>query len=389
MNRLLSISRMHTSAAMYAMSTKVSATTPKTAILMLNMGGPKSLLEVEPFLRRLFLDRDIINLPIQNILGPLIARRRAPAIIEKYREIGGGSPIRTWTDMQGRAMAAKLDQLSPQTGPHKHYIGFRYVEPLLEDTIEQIERDNVSNVIAFSQYAQYCCNTSGSSINAIAKYFQNKQRSPSFHLSFIDRWSTNSGLISTFTQLIEAEVRKFPPERQQSVLLLFTAHSLPLRSVNVGDTYTMEVSATVMEVMKSLSFRYPFRLVWQSKVGPLPWQGPQTSDAIKGFVTKGFKNVVLIPISFVNEHIETLHELDIEYCDELVAKHKLPIENIRRCPAPNDHPEFINGLVNLILEHMKSGIDVSPQLLTQCPLCEKQVCADTRKWLTTLNQNRL
>lgn len=70
----------------------------------------------------------------------MIARRRAPAIIEKYREIGGGSPIRTWTDMQGRAMAAKLDQLSPQTGPHKHYIGFRYVEPLLEDTIEQIER---------------------------------------------------------------------------------------------------------------------------------------------------------------------------------------------------------------------------------------------------------
>lgn len=95
-----------------------------------------------------------------------------------------------------------------------------------------VGRDNVSNVIAFSQYAQYCCNTSGSSINAIAKYFQNKQRSPSFHLSFIDRWSTNSGLISTFTQLIEAEVRKFPPERQQSVLLLFTAHSLPLRVSN-------------------------------------------------------------------------------------------------------------------------------------------------------------
>ncbi|KAH9422651.1 hypothetical protein DERP_003328 [Dermatophagoides pteronyssinus] len=359
----------------------------KTAILMLNMGGPKTIADVEPFLRELFLDNDIIKLPLQKWLGPFIAKRRTAKVAKKYSEIGGGSPLHEWTNRQGSLLIERLNQIRPNNGPYKYYIGFRYTPPTLSEAFKQIECDKPERVIAFSQYAQYCCNTTGSSVNQIAKYFQQQQQQKlSFHLSFIDRWPINSGLINSFTELINNELKQFPVNSSNEIILLFTAHSLPLNSVNVGDTYTMEVSSTVMEVMKQLKFRHPFRLVWQSKVGPVPWQAPATDDVIKGFIEKGYRNILLIPISFVNEHIETLHELDIEYCKELVEN--LPIKMIRRCPAPNDHPLFIDGIVQLIDEHLESGVDVSPQLLLQCPLCVKKVCKDTRLWLKELQNQQ-
>ncbi|KAH7639990.1 ferrochelatase [Dermatophagoides farinae] len=365
----------------------------KTAILMLNMGGPKTIADVEPFLRELFLDNDIIRLPLQKWLGPFIAKRRTSKVAKKYSEIGGGSPLHDWTNRQGSLLIERLNHKRPQNGPYKYYIGFRYTSPSLAEAFEQIECDKPERVIAFSQYAQYCCNTTGSSLNQMAKYFQNEkkqnhlhQQKSSFHLSFIDRWPLNNGLINSFIELINNEIEQFPANSRDKILLLFTAHSLPLSSVNVGDTYPMEVSGTVMQIMHQLQYRYPFRLVWQSKVGPVQWQAPPTDDVIKGFIEKGHRNLLLIPISFINEHIETLHELDIEYCNELVAK--LPIQMIRRCPTPNDHPLFIDGIVELIDKHIESGIDISPQLLLQCPLCNKQVCRDTRRWLQELKQQQ-
>ena len=127
----------------------------KTGILMLNMGGPGKAEEVQDFLTRLFLDRDIIKLPFQKHLGPLIAKRRTPSIIEKYNEIGGGSPIYKWTQTQGDMMCRLLDAKSPETGPHKAYVGFRYAHPLTEDALEEMEKDGIERVVAFSQYPQY------------------------------------------------------------------------------------------------------------------------------------------------------------------------------------------------------------------------------------------
>ena len=127
----------------------------KTGILMLNMGGPRNANEVQDFLTRLFLDRDIIKLPMQKYLGPLIAKRRAPSVIEKYNEIGGGSPISQWTQKQGDLMCKELDTKSPESAPHKAYIGFRYAHPLTEDTLDEMEKDGVERVVAFSQYPQY------------------------------------------------------------------------------------------------------------------------------------------------------------------------------------------------------------------------------------------
>ncbi|KAI7696073.1 hypothetical protein SSS_04012 [Sarcoptes scabiei] len=372
---------------------------------MMNMGGPRDENEVQSFLTELFLDRDIIEIPMQKYLGPFIAKRRSSKVAEKYKATGHLSSLHYWTEKQGEKMIEKLDQISPETGPHQFYLAFRYNRPSLGEAIEQIERTKAERVVAFSQYSQYCCNTSGSSINQIARYFLEKNiiKPEKYRLSFIERWPLHSGLIKAFVELISNEIKQlsnssienFDKDQMQrikgssdeDVLLLFTAHSIPLKTVNAGDTYTMEVSATVMAVMEQLQFRYPYRLIWQSKVGPLSWQAPATDDAIKGFIKKGHRKIILIPISFVNEHVETLHELDIEYCKELIEEMNLkePIF-IRRCPTPNDHHLFTNGLAEIVKNHLKSKIDISPQLLTQCPLCEKDVCRNSRRWLRNLKQ---
>ncbi|KAK8380085.1 hypothetical protein O3P69_016614 [Scylla paramamosain] len=256
---------------------------PKTALLMLNMGGPRNLDEVHDFLLELFKDRDIIQLPFQSRMGPWIAKRRTPSIQQKYSEIGGGSPIFKWTDLQGKLMCERLDKLCPETAPHKHYVGFRYANPLTEATLEQIEVEGAENCVAFSQYPQYSCSTTGSSMNAIHKFYANRPTETKLKWSVIDRWSTNPFLVKCFAENIKTELEKFPVEKRKDVFILFSAHSLPLRQVNRGDPYAAEVGATVQLVMQELGFSNPYRLVWQSKVGPLPWLSPATDDAIKGW----------------------------------------------------------------------------------------------------------
>jgi len=341
------------------------------------MGGPRTTDEVHDFLLRLFSDRDIIQLPAQKYMGPWIAKRRTPSIQEKYSEIGGGSPIYKWTDIQGQLMCKQLDILHPETAPHKHYVGFRYAYPLTEDTLEQMENDGLERCIAFSQYPQYSCSTSGSSMNAIQRFYENRETSMQW--SVIDRWCTNTHLVKCFAENIKAELAKFPVEKQKDVFILFSAHSLPIRQVDKGDPYSAEVGATVQLVMKELGMTNPFRLVWQSKVGPLPWLSPATENAIKGLVQRGRKNIILVPIAFTSDHIETLHELDIEYGEELGAE--VGAECIRRCAAPNDHQLFIDAIVEEVSNHIRSEHRCSEQLLVNCPMCVNPSCYKTKKWL--------
>lgn len=353
---------------------------PRTGIFMLNMGGPATLEEVEPFLTRLFTDKDIIPLPIQSKLGPIIAKRRAPSIREKYAEIGGGSPILKWTNKQGQLMTQLLDKIRPDSAPHKHYVGFRYAAPLTENTMDEMERDGVERIVAFSQYPQYSCSTSGSSLNTLYRYYVTK-RSPA-KLSFIDRWPIHPKLIECFADLTKKALDSIPSEERKKAVILFTAHALPMKAVSRGDPYPTEVAATVLGVMQKLNWSNPYRLVWQSKVGPVAWLSPQTDDAIKGYASKGKTAIVLVPISFVNEHIETLHELDIEYGKELAQK--IGVHHFRRVPAPNDHPSFIECLADIVKTHLDKKEICSPQLLLRCPLCVKKSCEKTKNWLTNL-----
>ncbi|KAL7295628.1 hypothetical protein TKK_0010991 [Trichogramma kaykai] len=355
---------------------------PKTAIVMMNMGGPTSTDKVGEYLHRIMTDRDMIQLPVQSRLGPWIAQRRTSEVQKKYQEIGGGSPILKWTNMQGELLCKKLDQMSPETAPHKHYVAFRYADPLTEVTLEQIEEEGAERTVLFSQYPQYSCATSGSSFNVIHRFYKNRKFPEKSKWSVIDRWSTHPLLVKTFAERIKEELKEFPEKLRKDVIILFSAHSLPLKAVNRGDPYPSEVGATVQLVMEELKYCNPYNLVWQSKVGPLPWLGPFTDEALKGYKEQGKNNFILVPIAFVNEHIETLHEMDIEYCHDLGKE--LKIDKIRRAKAPNDHPLFIEALADIVVTHLKSDQRVTPKFLNRCPHCVNQNCADTKNWFNKI-----
>ncbi|KAF3848741.1 hypothetical protein F7725_015238 [Dissostichus mawsoni] len=328
----MSVRRRSTAAVAFAQTPDTQDNRkPKTGILMLNMEDRRNC---------------------QTQLGPLIARRRTPKIQEQYSKIGGGSPIKHWTSMQGEGMVKLLDEMSPDTAPHKFYIGFRYVHPLTEEAIEEMEKDGVERAVAFTQYPQYSCSTTGSSLNAIYRYYSNRVDRPKMRWSVIDRWPTHPLLVECFAEHVKNELLKFPEDKRDDVVIL----------LNRGDPYPQEVGATVQRVMERLGHCNPYRLVWQSRVGPMQWLGPQTDDVIKGLCERGKKNILLVPIAFTSDHIETLHELDIEYG-------QCGVENIRRAESLNGNPLFMQALADLVNSHLKSNMSCSRQLTLRCPMC--------------------
>ncbi|KAG0281292.1 ferrochelatase hem15 [Linnemannia exigua] len=355
---------------------------PKTGIVLMNLGGPGTQNEVHDFLLRLFSDGDLIPLPMQSYMAQFIAKRRTPKIKEQYNQIGGGSPIRKWTTEQGTAMEKVLDRISPETAPHKHYIAFRYANPLTPEALESMKADGIERAVAFTQYPQYSCSTTGSSMNEL--YRQLKQLDPERKLkwSVIDRWFTHSGLVQAFANHIEAGLEQYAAEKRDKVVILFSAHSLPMEIVNRGDSYPSEVAATVEAVMRKLNYRNPYRLVWQSQVGPKPWLGPKTDKAILGLGEKGHNDQLLVPIAFTSDHIETLFELDLEYGEEA---HKAGITGLKRAESLNADPVFIQAMADIVKTHLdetaKEGSSpISKQFAVRCPGCTNETCQDTREY---------
>ncbi|KAL1493248.1 hypothetical protein ABEB36_011338 [Hypothenemus hampei] len=351
---------------------------PKTGIVMLNMGGPRHTDQVHDYLQRIMTDKDVIQFPFaQDYIGKWIAQRRTPEVQKKYEEIGGGSPILKWTTLQGKLLCENLDKEHPETAPHKAYPAFRYASPFTEDGLGELIKDGVQRAIIFSQYPQYSCATSGSSLNVVSRYFQKVGIPKNLKLSIIDRWSVHPLLAQCFADLIRKELNQLSEDVRKEAVILFSAHSLPLKAVNRGDPYPSEVGCTVQLVMRDLKYCNPYQLVWQSKVGPLPWLGPFTDESVKSYAKQGKKALIVVPIAFVNEHIETLHELDIELVEEA---NKVGIEIIRRVPTPNDHPLFIQALVDIVKQHLKSSQPVNPKLLNRCPHCENLSCISSKRW---------
>jgi len=344
-----------------------------TGIVLLNLGGPKNLDEVGPFLLELFQDREIIQLPFQKWLGPFIAKRRTPSVRKLYEDIGGGSPIFDWTNVQGQGMVERLDILSPETAPHKFYVAFRYIDPFSEDALKQMKADGVKRAIAFTQYQQFSCATTGSSLNELWRAAVRLGMAHEFQWSVIDRWPTHPGFIRAMEKTIHDGLEQFPEEGREDVLLLFSAHSLPLSIIDRGDPYPQEVGASVHEVMKEGEFKNEYLLSYQSEVGPVRWLGPSTEQVIKELGAKGRKNVLVIGIAFTSDHIETLSEIDIEY--GRLAK-SVGITEFKRTPAFNGEPLFQDALAEIVLDHLKSGEACSSQYGFRCPGCTNPQCRD-------------
>lgn len=316
-----------------------------TAIVMLNMGGPCCLAAVQPYLLELFTDREIIQLPFQSVLGPMIARLRAPKARRRYARIGGASPILHWTELQGMGMVERLDRLCPDTAPHKFYPAFRYAPPFAREALLDMKVDGVKRAVAFSQYPQYSGATTASSLNELWRSLKETGLENDFEWSVIDRWATHPGFIAAVADSIRRGLEKFPPVDRQDVVLLFSAHSLPVKMARRGDPYPREIEAGVNAVMRSGGFSNEYRLSYQSAAGPVKWLGPQTEEVIRLLGKQKTRGVLAVPIAFVNDHIETLYEIDVE-CRELAGQ--CGIGRFERAPALNDSPLFLDALADIV-----------------------------------------
>lgn len=330
-----------------------------TAVMFMNMGGPSTVPETRDFLFRLFSDGDLIPLgPLQGLLAKFITWRRTPMIEKYYARIGGGSPIRKWSEYQSKAVCERLDKIHPETAPHTPYVAFRYAHPLTSETLKQMVDDGVERAVAFSQYPQFSYSTTASSINDL--YRESKVIDPNGQIkwSTIDRWPKHPCLVNTFAQHIQTSLEKFPEDVRNDVVVQFSAHSLPMDIINRGDSYPAEVAATVYAVMEKLQFSNPYRLTWQSQVGPKPWLGGQTEPLAKKMTDMdSVPGIVLVPIAFTSDHIETLHEIDVE----LVEAMDKP-EKVVRCESLNGDPAFLSGLADMVADHLDSGELYSKQL---------------------------
>ncbi len=343
----------------------------KTGIVMLNLGGPATLDAVEPFLLELFADREIIQLPLQRWLGPFIARRRAPAVRKQYAAIGGGSPILHYTEAQGRGLVERLDRSSPETAPHGFYVAFRYASPKSEDALRAMRADGVERAVAFTQYPQFSCATTGSSLNELWRAVDRLGLRDVFTWSILDRWPVHEGFIDAVAETVREGLLGFPPEDREKVVLLFSAHSLPMSFVNRGDPYPPEIGASVQRVMERLGFSHAHLLAYQSKVGPVRWLKPSTPWVLERLAAGGHRHVLVIPIAFTSDHIETLSELDRDYGH---LAQRLGITHYHRAPALNDRPRFLDALAGLVRDHLASGEAHSIQYRLRCPGCVNPMC---------------
>jgi len=352
----------------------------KTGIVMMNLGGPATLDDVEPFLLELFADREIIQLPLQRWLGPFIARRRTPKVRGLYASIGGGSPILRYTEAQGRGMVARLDRISPETAPHRFYIAFRYTRPSSDAALRAMRADGVERAVAFTQYPQFSCSTTGSSLNELWRAASRTGLGDAFEWSIIDRWPVHRGFIDAMTETVRDGLEQFDAADREKVLLLFSAHSLPLDVIDRGDAYPQEVGASVQRVIEQLGAPNPYILAYQSDVGPVRWLGPRTEQVLRRLGARGHEHVLVVPIAFTSDHIETLSELDREYGE---VAHKAGITQYKRAPALNDRPLFLDGLATIVKDHLESGLPYSSQYPVRCAGCTNPQCRNILKPVST------
>jgi len=315
----------------------------KLAIVLFNLGGPDGPDSVRPFLRNLFRDPAIIQAPglIREALALFISTVRAKEAKANYAKMGGGSPLLPATIRQANALA---NQLSEKWPDHDIRIwpAMRYWHPFTHDVAQEVKAWQPDETILLPLYPQFSTTTTGSSLKAWRDAGGPETRT-------ICCYPTEAAFLDAHAGLIRKSWEK--AGRPDNVRLLFSAHGLPKKIIEAGDPYQWQVEQTVEAVRQQLPEFPDTEICYQSRVGPLEWIGPSTEDAIEKAAADG-KSVLLVPIAFVSEHIETLVELDEEYAE--IAR-ELGVSTYVRVPALSCDPVFIEALANLVGESLRGG----------------------------------
>ncbi|MDP3261121.1 MAG: ferrochelatase [Thermodesulfovibrionales bacterium] len=338
--------------------------------MLLNLGGPDSIQAVKPFLYNLFSDRKIIQLGppfLQKPLARLISTMRHKKTESYYRLIGGRSPILDITNAQAKALEEELNQSAEaqkrrsaevssfQTSRlpdfqtvFKVFVGMRYWHPLIEDVIPQIYNDGIRKLIGLSLYPQYSLATSGSTLSK----FREAASKHSMEVFCTPAWYDHPLYIVALVDVIKKGIESFnsklqTPNSELNIHVLFSAHSLPEKFIDEGDPYVRHIERTIEDIVKQIPVKW--HLSYQSKSGPVKWLGPSTNEKLRELAGRNIKNILIVPISFVSDHIETLYEIDILYMQ--MAK-DLGI-NLKRTESLNTHPLFIEALKDIVIKNMK------------------------------------
>jgi ferrochelatase len=314
----------------------------KIAVILLNMGGPTRLEDVRPFLYNIFSDRQIIRLGpplLQKPIAWYIARKRAPKSMDIYRQIGGGSPITAITQQQQDA----LEQALHNDGDFVVTTAMRYWKPTTASAVNMVRNEGITKVVALSLYPHFSCATSGSSIKELKHHLIDVRHQ---ELIEIASWPTQPDYINCLATKINDGLKPF---ESGDVELLYSAHSLPVSFIEEGDPYVDHLSQTITAVEKITGKNG--RICYQSRSGPVEWLSPSTPEMIEKVADEGCKNILMVPISFVSDHVETLYEINIEY-KARAASYNICLEATE---SLNTDPLFIEGLRQLVLHSLQTA----------------------------------
>lgn len=330
----------------------------KTGIALLNFGGPWTLRDVKPFLYRLFANPSVlvgVPTPFRQALAFTIAQVKGPSSVESYRSIGGGSPQLMWTEEQAEGLRRLLKSNGVEdSGGHANTdvrveIGMRSAEPSIESALRNLKDWGAQRLILLPLFPHFSTTTTGTCLEEAGAALARIGWTPLKHE--VRNWPDEPTYAALLRRTVDEAIARAEEERERStdpIHILFSAHSLPLKIVERGDTYPVDVRRTIEAVTKDL--KHPWSLCFQSRNGRMAWLQPYIEDELKRLAKEGVRRVVVAPLSFVSDHIETLFELDQLYAEEARRE---GITHYYRARSFNGDPEFA-AVLRAILK--KSGV---------------------------------
>jgi ferrochelatase len=318
--------------------------TRRIGVVLFQLGGPDTLEAIEPFLFNLFCDPDIIDFPGARLgrkaLAKLISSTRARKVQHHYAVIGGGSPIRRFTEQQARCLQLKLVDSGLDA---RCFVAMRYWHPFTSEAIEQLRAAHCDEVVLLPLYPHYSSTTTGSSLNEWRRRFHDD-----VPVHSVEPFYQHPLYLKALAEKVNEALARFSNPSQPE--LVFSAHSVPLAVIEKGDPYQRQIAETVALLMKHGGWRNHHRLCYQSKVGASKWLQPSLHKTLRDLRIENFREVCVVPISFVSDHVETLGEIDHEARKEAYG---LGITKFEMTEGLNNSPTFIAALADLVKAAVK------------------------------------
>jgi protoporphyrin/coproporphyrin ferrochelatase len=325
----------------------MAKTTRRVGVVLFQLGGPDTLAAIEPFLYNLFCDPDIIDFPFARIgrkpLAKLISTTRARKVQHHYATIGGGSPIRRFTERQAQALETELTNRGLDA---RCFVAMRYWHPFTSEAITELEAAQCSEVVLLPLYPQYSSTTTGSSLNEWRRRFRGDAE-----VHNVGPFYQHPMYLDAVIEKIEEALARFPdPERAG---IVFSAHSVPMSVIAKGDPYQRHIEETVRLLMERGGWPNRHRLCYQSKVGASKWLQPSLHRTLHDLAAEKSREVCIVPVAFVSDHVETLGEIDHEAREEA---RRLGITRFEMSAGLNDSPKFISALGKFVLEALDEKV---------------------------------